>query len=182
LPILTERAFIGGLDADAGIEHAAMALVDGALAGRSIDEWSDNELADYCRKYNIGWIVGLSEQTRSRLARWSLTRSSSPLPVVATERRTLFTLTRTPSFALVGSATWYSADERGILLGNAVPDRQPGDGEGQIVLSLHYQAGMRVRPGRVRIEPAVDSHDTIPFVRLRLQEPVGRILITWEGR
>jgi hypothetical protein len=41
---------------------------------------------------------------------------------------------------------------------------------------------MRVSPARVRLEQAPDSHDTIPFVRLRMSEPVGRIMITWEGR
>ncbi len=54
--------------------------------------------------------------------------------------------------------------------------------DGQIVLSLHYQAGMRVSPSRVRLEQAVDSQDTIPFVRLRMSERVGRIMITWDGR
>jgi hypothetical protein len=78
--------------------------------------------------------------------------------------------------------TWCSADARGILLADAKP-RQGGEGEdGQIDLCLHYQAGMRVRPARVRLEQAVDPQDNIPFVRLRMSEPVGRILITWEGR
>ena len=58
----------------------------------------------------------------------------------------------------------------------------PGESAGQIVLSLHYQAGMRVRPGRIRLEQAVDPQDEIHFVRLRMDEPVGRVFITWDGR
>ena len=70
----------------------------------------------------------------------------------------------------------------GRHLALATPQPVANESDGQVVLSLHYQAGMRVRPARVRLEQAVDSQDTIPFVRLRMSEPVGRILITWEGR
>ena len=82
----------------------------------------------------------------------------------------------------MGAATWKSADSRGILLTDVVPQAVPGESAGQVVLSLHYQAGMRVRPTRIRIEPAFDLQDAIPFVRLRADEPVGRVFITWDGR
>jgi hypothetical protein len=41
---------------------------------------------------------------------------------------------------------------------------------------------MRVSPSRVKIEEMETTYDPRPFVRLRMKEPVGRILITWEGR
>jgi hypothetical protein len=34
-------------------------------------------------------------------------------------------------------------------------------------------------PSQVRLERALGSSDSIPFVRLRVAEPVGRIMITW---
>ncbi|MFO0842419.1 MAG: hypothetical protein U0797_08495 [Gemmataceae bacterium] len=54
-----------------------------------------------------------------------------------------------------------------------MPSRVGGEDEGQVVLSLHHQAGMRVRPARVRIERAIDPQDAIPFVRL-VDDRAGR--------
>jgi hypothetical protein len=183
LPVLTGRAFVGGLDDGAGIEHATSGLMEGALAGRPLRDWNNVELADYCRRYNIGWIVCGSDVARERFSRWPEAGQPRELPAAEGERRWLFRVDRAPSFALAGSVRWRSADVRGILLSDAVPARPgPGESEGQVVLSLHYQAGMRVRPSRVRLEQAVDSQDAIPFVRLRMSEPVGTILITWDSR
>jgi hypothetical protein len=180
LPVLTERSFVGGLDAEGGIEHATNGLVDEQLAGRPLEEWTDAELDEYCRRYNIGWVVCWSTGACRRFARWPMAGEGKPLPVTEEGEARLFTLRRQPSFALSGSVCWRSADARRILLADAVP-AQAGE-DGQIVLSLHYQAGMRVSPSRVRLEQAVDSQDTIPFVRLRMSERVGRIMITWDGR
>jgi hypothetical protein len=178
--VLTGRVFVGGLDAEAVIEHATSGLVDGWLAGRPLAEWSDAELDDYCRRYNVGWIVCWSEQARARFAAWSTAGAGQALPATETDPGRLFALRRRASYALAGSVEWRSADARRILLANAVP--AAADGDGQVVLSLHYEAGMRVSPGRVRLEKKVDSEDAIPFVRLRMREPVGRIMITWDSR
>jgi hypothetical protein len=180
--LLPGRSFVGGLDPEAGIEHTLEGLVDQALAGRSLAEWNDAELADYCRRYNVGWVVCWSAGARARFGRW---RAAEPLATLADESGDvgeLFRLRRRRSFALAGSVRWRSADARRILLSNAVPESTGPDGEGQIVLSLHYQAGMRVTPARVRLERAFGPEDAIPFVRLRVSEPVGRVMITWEGR
>jgi hypothetical protein len=177
LPVLTGRSFVGGLDDGAGIEHGSCGLSDGVLAGRPLEEWTDGELADYFRRYNVGWVV-CSDATKERIAR---ARQLSP-PERLPEGRWLLRLDRKPSFALAGKAEWRGADVRGILLADLVPERVAGEEEGQVLLSLHYQAGMRVSPSRVRLEKAVDSHDNVPFVRLRMREPVGRVLISWGGR
>jgi hypothetical protein len=180
LPVLTERAFVGGLDAEAGIEHATGALVDHHLAGRPLAEWTDAELEVYCRKYNIGWVVCWSDDARARFSRWAKAGAGKALPSVGEAEGMMYPLRRQPSYALIGDVRWRSADARRILLENAVPARVAG--EDQVVLSLHYQAGMRVSPSRVRLEEAVDSEDVIPFVRLRMSTPVGRIMITWDNR
>ena len=84
-------------------------------------------------------------------------------------------MARPHSFALKGQATWLAADWEHVALGDVVPE------DGKVVLSLHYQAGMQVSPGRVQLEKEPDPRDPIPFVRLRMPDPVTRITLTWEG-
>ena len=182
LPHLTDRAFIGGLDPEAAIEHATTGLREDRLAGKLLADWSDADLAAYCRRYNVGWVVCRSESCVQRFGRWKAAKPAEALPGVEGVSRWLIPIDRERSFALKGAATWKSADSRGILLADVIPQAVPGESVGQVVLSLHYQAGMRVRPGRIRLEKAVDLQDAIPFVRLRTDEPVGRVFITWDGR
>lgn len=182
LPHLTNRAYIGGLDPDGAIEHATTGLAEDRLAGKPLAAWSDADLAAYCRRYNVGWVVCRSASSAQRFRGWSAAKPAVELPAVEGVARWLIPLGRERSFALKGTATWKSADARGILLADVVPQAVPGESAGQIVLSLHYQAGMRVRPARIRIEQAFDPQDAIPFVRLRADEPVGRVFITWDGR
>jgi hypothetical protein len=182
LPLWTERAFVGGLDPDAGIEYTAGGLVDQALAGRPLGAWGDAELEEYCRLYNVGWVVCRSPQARARFGQWGKAERLADLP--GEEGGCLFRVRRLHSFALSGRARLCVADARCIVLADVVPEPGPApDGEGQVVLSLHYQAGMRVAPGRVRLErDERSSLDAIPFVRLRVAEPVARVSITWEKR
>jgi hypothetical protein len=185
LPLLTGRSYVGGLDPDAGIDHTASGLVDEALAGRPLREWSGGELHDYCTRYNIGWVVCWSRGACRRFRRWPEAEPLTPLAAEGegVEGGWLFRLRRRPSFALSGSARWRSADSRRIELGDVVPQRlPPEDGDGAVVLSLHYQAGMRVAPSRVRLEPTVETSEPIPFIRLRLAEPAARLTITWDKR
>jgi hypothetical protein len=185
LPLLTERSYVGGLDADAGIEHTSGGLLDGILAGRPLAEWTDVELLDYCDRYNIGWIVCWSERSLERFAHWPAAGSGIPLAATesGSEAGLLLPLSRRHSYALRGSARWIDADAQHIVLADVTPQRAPTeDGRGQVVLSLHYHAGMRVAPSRVRLARAEDSDDSIPFVRLLVAEPVTRVTITWDKR
>src|SRR5207244_9389510 len=69
IPLLTDRAILGGAaglgDSDAGYA----ALSSGLLAGRSIALWSNGELEAFCRRYNVGWIVAATATTCDRLDR-----------------------------------------------------------------------------------------------------------------
>ena len=175
LPVLTGRAFVGGLDPDAGIEHTAGGLVDQTLGGRPLDDWTDADLRDYCERYNIGWVVCWTAKAAERFARWSdMAEATADLRDGAAGK--LFTLRRKPAFALHGSAHWQSADANRIILTDVKPQ------EGVVLLSLHYQAGLRVAPGRIKIWPAPDPRDPIPFVRLTLDEPAPVVTITWDKR
>jgi hypothetical protein len=187
LAVGTERSYLGGLDAEAGIEHTANGLTDRVLAGRPVRDWRDEELDEYCRRYNIGWVVCWSPAVYERFSQWQKAERTTILPPREDGEPAgcLFTLRRTPSFALVGSAHWLTADSRRIVLTDVVPDtesRRREDGKAPVLLSLHYQAGMRVVPSRVEIRPADLPQESIPFVRLWVAEPVTRVTITWDKR
>jgi hypothetical protein len=177
LPLLTGRAFVGGLDPEAAIEHTAGGLIDQTLGGRPIDDWKDSELRDYCAHYNIGWVACWSEKTTRRFERWAdVTEAAADLRDGGAGR--LFRLRRKPTFALRGAAHWQSADSNRIVLTDVKPEVKPEGGS--VVLSLHYQAGMRVAPSRIKIEYHPDPDDPIPFVRLLLDEPAPVVTITWD--
>jgi hypothetical protein len=52
--------------------------------------------------------------------------------------------------------------------------------DGEVVISLHYQAGMRASPGRVQVERAKTGAGQIDFVRLKLAVPAARVTLTLE--
>jgi hypothetical protein len=181
LPLLTERAFVGGLDPEAGIEHTAAGLCDGTLAGEPLRSWADAGLLDYCERYNVGWVVAWSAAARSRFAAWPDAEPVRGTPELVrglpgAECPCLFRVRRRHSFALTGSARWLHADAQQVILGDVIPDK------GEVVLSLHYQAGLRAAPRRVRVEPGLDKTDAIPFVRLVVEEPVARVTLLWDKR
>jgi hypothetical protein len=172
LPLLTERAFLGGLDPDAAMEHSYARFVEQRLAGRPIAEWSDANLEEFCGRYNVGWAVCWTPAALERFRKWGLAEPVAPL---TEEGQTgwLFALKRPRSFVLKGHARWISADCRHIALSDVVPE------DGKVVLSLHFLEGLQVSPGRVRVEKEPDPLDPIPFVRLRMPGPVTRVTLTW---
>ena len=130
----------------------------------------------FCERYNIGWVVCWSPGSIARFRAW---KTAEPVAAVHDAGAgCLFTLQRRRSFALEESkAAWLRADCQRIALGDVVPNQN-----GEVVLSLHYQAGLQVSPSRVILERKVDPSDPIPFVRLRVPGPVARVTLTWEKR
>src|SRR5205085_2175349 len=45
LPLLTDRAYLGGLDPESGVEHSFCGMRDGNLNGRPLADWADADLA-----------------------------------------------------------------------------------------------------------------------------------------
>jgi hypothetical protein len=175
LPLLTDRPFLGGLDPNADIEHAHARLTDQSLAGQALADWTDKAMAEFAQRYNVGWVVCWSPTAIKRMRECSDAKELAPLhcdgPGV------LFALPRTPNgFVLKGQAELLTANCERIALGNVRP---AGD---ELVLSMHYQEGLRVSPRRVRIERELDPRDPIPFIRLRMSGPVTCITITWDKR
>jgi hypothetical protein len=177
LPQLTGRSFLGGLDPDADIEHAYARLTEQALAGQALAEWDNKELATFCHRYNVGWVVCWSEATSKRFREWPDAHETAILNCETPG--VLFTLPRSPrGFVLKGEAEWSAADSERIVLRNVRPE--PGGDE--VELSLHYQEGLRVTPSRVHIERVLDPRDPIPFIRLRVPGPVSCLTLTWDKR
>ena len=115
-----------------------------------------------------------SDAARRRFEGWSETEKLADLRDDGAG--TLFRVRRQPSFTLTGKAHLLGADANGVVLGDVVPR------DGKVVLSLHYQTGLSAAPARVNVEPEIDPLDPIPFVRLRLDQPVARVTLTWERR
>jgi hypothetical protein len=172
LPSLVGSPFIGGLDADGVLEHSAIALRNGRLAGRPLPVWTDAELDGYCRRYNVGWVACASQAARDRFDRWPVAEAL-PSPTTADGWR-VYALRRPKSYMLKGQARAFQADSRRVTMTDVVPE------DGVIVLSLHYQEGWRARPAWVRVEREPDPCDPIPLVRLRTNGPVGRVTLVWE--
>ncbi len=174
LPLLTGRSYIGALDPDGFIVHSSVGLIDENLDGLPIgsEAWTNEKLTDYCRRYNVRWIVAWSPTVIQRLEEWGDARKVNRL--VDEEIGWLFEINRTPNFALRGQAELLEVDGQSIRLANVVPHN------GEVVISLHYLAGMRASPGRVQIERATSGDDQIGFVRLRLAVPASRVTLSWE--
>ncbi len=176
LPMLTDRAYLGGLDHDAGMEYSFCEMRNGRLNGRSLGDCSDAELAKYSWWYNVGWVVCRSP---AAIDRWSKLPMAKPIarlkeggqPVV------IFALDRPRSFVLKGSAKWESTASNRITLTDVVPDAN-----GEVYLSLHHPVtGLRVYPSYIVIEPAKDTSDPMSHVCLRPHGPVSRVTIVWEN-
>jgi hypothetical protein len=178
LPLVTNRAYLGGLDPDAGMEHSYCQMGQGKLNGRSLFDWSDAELERYCWWYNVGWVVCRSSAAEERWGRLTMARRVAGLseggqPVV------LFALNRPHNFVLSGSGRWESAGTNRVTLVDVAPDA-----DGCIVLSLHQQDGLRVLPSYIsRDERGAEDptcKDPIPNIRLRVPGPVPRVTLVWE--
>jgi hypothetical protein len=169
LPVLTERSYVGGLGAGACIEHAAVRLAHGQLAGRALGDWSDADLADFCKRYNIGWIVSRTPAVATHFAKCALVKSTAPLP----DGATLHTLNRPHSFFVSGQGRVLQCDSHTLALADVVPV------DGHVVLSFHYQPGMLASTDRVRVEKEPQLYDAIPFVRLRVPGPISRLTLYW---
>lgn len=182
LPMYTERAFLGGLDPDARFEHAFCGLRSDRMNGKLLAEWTDIEMLECCRRYNIGWVVCRTNTTADRWRKVASVREISQFG----DGMILFQIVRDCSFVLVGSAKWEQADRKKVVLTDIVPADSPHPDGGPIpakviVISLHYQAGLRVSPNVVTVERDPDPHDPIPMIRLRMNGPMSRLVISWEN-
>jgi hypothetical protein len=174
LPLTTGRPFLGGLMPDASVEFAYPELSGGKLGGRPLTEWADADLDAFCRRYNVGWVACRSSAALERFGRWPGADAAHAVSLPASSTGRLYPLRRPASYVLKGTARWLQADSRYVILGDVVPE------DGVIVLSLHYQTGLRVMPDLVQPERDPDPTDPTPFLRLRMPGPITRLVLSWE--
>ena len=175
LPELTGRAYLGGLDPDAGVEHSFVSLRGGKLNGRPFADWTAVERSEFLTRYNVGWVV---TRTPAAVGWWL----SDPRAKVVGHYRdgvevTLIAINRPKSFVLSGHAIIERADRTKIVLADAVPDA-----EGRVVLSYHYQPGFVASPGPVTVAADKDVYDPVPMLAVRLTGPTSRVVLVWTGR
>lgn len=175
LPVYTGRSYLGGLDPEAGVEHSFCRLRDGELNGRRFAEWTPAERADFARRYNVGWVAC---RTPGAVGWWA----ADPTARVVGRYQdggavTLFALGRPASFVLSGTATVERMDRQKIVLTDVTPDAA-----GDVVLSLHYQPGLRAAPATVAVDPDKDAYDPVPMVKLKVGGPASRVVVWWENR
>ncbi|MFO0802489.1 MAG: hypothetical protein U0791_05120 [Gemmataceae bacterium] len=172
LPVLTGRAYLGGLDCESGVESGYLEMRDGKLCGQRLQDLPDDKLAEFCRWYNLGWVVCRSPETRERWSRLPMAKT-----IATVGSTTILELQRPRSFVLTGSAKWETCVPNRITLTDVVPDAN-----GEVCLSLHHppSSGLRAYPSYVVIERSKTTSDPWGHVCLMPHGPVPRVTLVWE--
>jgi hypothetical protein len=203
------RMFIGGLYQTAFIKHHGMAAFgDFQLGDRPIDEWVPPEVDEFCRTYNIGWVVCWSPLSKFWFDRYAMAKRVATLPRYSTpdlrpsdnehERvaiirkagrdvalRYILEAGRTYAIYRVERPRSYFLKGRGRIV-TVGPNRlELADVEpegGAVVVSLHWIDTWRTEPPlTLRPEPA--PPDPVDFVRIETPGPVKKlVLINDPGR
>lgn len=171
LPSLTSRHYLGGLGPDAEVDHSHARLVATHLAGRPITEWTDAELADFCTRFNVGYVVAWTPEVLTRFRAWSAVEPV--VPVHEHGEGWLLSIKRPRSMVLKGKARVIQLDADRIALADVEPE------DGVVVLSLHFQEGFRITPSTITAEREPDPEDPIPRLRLKVPSPTLRVTLTW---
>lgn len=182
LPLLIDRSFIGGLYELAPLPHNYASFGDFHLAGRRIDRWSYEELREFLRLYNVGWVVTWSRRTRAdEPPRATEVFAAAPFcrPLLTVPRYssrpsesiyTLFEVTFETDWAVEGHAKLERAGFDTITFKDLNPPRNGGP----LVLSLHYDPGLVPRE-RVKLEPVRVGKDPVPFLAVRAGRPLAEL-------
>ena len=173
LPWLTDRWFLGGVDPDGTIEISSISFLGESLERRKITDWSDRSLAEYCRRYDVGWVSAWSPSVIERFHRWS--GVDQEIAVTDDVPGILFVLKpQGGCFVMKGHAELLEMDTMHITLANVEPEG------GEVVLNLHYIAGLKATPSRVQVDAEPSGQDPIGFIRLRMADPTQRLTLTWD--
>ncbi len=207
LPLLLapdQRAFVGGLYHSAFIQHNHHASFgDFSLGGRYISLWTNRELSLYFEQYNIGWVICWSPLSRYTFDFLPGAHRIAEVPRAATPGReimadenvfraiatrggqalaykylregvnhyVLYRLDQPHSYFLSGQGKVRSMDDNRIELTDLAPSPQ-----GDVVLSLHWLDTWRTDPPRP-ISPAHSPGDPIPFIGIKLDGPIPRLIL-----
>lgn len=144
----------------------------GRLNGRSLTDWSDDEMTRFLSRWNVGWSITCSPAAAARLERYPaavrLPIEGMPDGVVA------FAFDRKHRYVLKGAAQWAVDPDGGIRLTDVIPEA------GEIVLSLRYHSAWRISPSTAILDLEVDPYDTWPIVRIRMNGPLDELSLGCE--
>jgi MFS family permease len=197
------RMFVGGLYQTAFIQHHRMAAFgDFQLGDRPIDEWKPTEVDEYCRTYNVGWVVCWSPLSRFWFDRYASAKRVATLPRYTTPdyppsdnehervamikragrevaRRYLLEAGRTYAIYRVDRPHSYFLKGKGRVVSVApnrveLADVEPEGGE--VIVSLHWIDTWRADPPlNLRPEPALP--DPVGFVGIEMPGAVKRLVL-----
>lgn len=168
LSSLTQRTFIGGLG-PGPTEHVQLRWANGAIAGKPLHEWSAKEMTEFCRRYNVGWVVGHSPKGVHFWQQFPGAILVARLPGGGS----LFALSSCPTFFLRGQGRVTQCDHQRLTLEDLEPE------QGRIVVSFHHHDRMQASDQRVHLERAAWPGGPLPLLQLRLSGPVARVTIQW---
>jgi len=190
LPLLTGRAFVGGLYHMAFIPHQYAAFGDWRLAGRHIRDWSTEELRAFCEQYNIGWVITWSRASRIKQLQHGedatkplSTEVFAGLPFCEQAARlprhtvrpdenvyTVFRVMRDHSYFERGRGRLVAVDFNRIELADVEPDA------GEVVIRFHWQQGFACDPP-LPIDRVGATGDPVGFIRVQATSPLRRLVI-----
>jgi hypothetical protein len=199
-----ERMFIGGLYHMAFIKHhQTAAFGDFHLGGLAIDDCEPAQMVEFCRAYNVGWVVCWSPLSKFWFDRYPLAKrvatiprwSTPGLPPSDNEHEWLAMLRRggqeTAIQYMLGAGREYSVyridrPHSYFLKGKGrITSVGPNRVEladlvpegGAVVVSLHWIDSWKADPP-LTLRPEPVAIDPVEFVRIELPGPVDRVVLT----
>ncbi len=198
-----KRMFIGGIYQTAFVKHHNQAAFgDFQLGDRPIDEWSDRQFQEYASRYNLGWVVCWSPLSRFWFDQYPGAKRVAKIPRFVTytrppsdnvhereaiERRSsreislkymiegerdyvIYRLDRPMTYFLKGKGRIVNVEPDRIELADVEPQ------DGAVVISLHWLESWVSEPA-LTLKPEPMAPDPVDFVRIEMNEPVGRIVL-----
>jgi len=172
LPVLTDRLFVGALDATRLTEFCELSQTATTCFGQPMHELSVADQQGIIRQYNLGWVFC---QTPAVEQFWRRVPGSRVVGRGPNAHGVLIALLHTPSFALSGQAKVEVQSPSCIVLTDVVPDR-----DGLVKLSFHYHKSLRAAPMVQEVLPEKHLHDATPFITLRVPGGITRVVLSWE--
>ena len=164
-PALMPRYLVGGPLPNAFIRHHYVSFHDGLFLNKAISEYTDRELAEKMKLYNIRWAVAWSEASKNRLERFPLAQLAARFDDLE-----VFEIKSDPEWFLIGTGA-LKADYDRIELSNLKPENKI------VVLKMHWLDGFKARPG-CEIFRYHAGGDPVGF--LGLKNPAPEVLLEYE--
>lgn len=175
LPIYTDqRQYIGGQYQQVPLHHHVASMGDFHLAERPIESFSDEQIAEYLRRYNIGTILCWSERTRRVFDRLGFLKKVAALPryTIRPDENAYhaYQVLQPSSFFQQGTGTIASVGLNRLVLENVQPE------DGLVIVRYHWLETFATVPP-LPLERIAVPDDPIGFIGIRVDRPLQRLEI-----